>query len=285
MNTLISTLVIVTFSAFTACIPSCSRAQVPVAPVTSPILTWNQTALDTIERIKPTQHRAIRLLAYMSLAQYAALADMQDKTAMPDAVTTASARVLSDLAPARAGFVDERRRELGTGESDKGRAVAIHVLAQAHSDQFTRAFAGQAPQGTHVWRSLVNPPAPPAYPAIGGMRTFLLESGDVLRSAPPPAMDSARVQNDLAEVKRHTEAPMAESTRLAKFYDMTSGTLAAGFWNSQAVERIRTNNLSDLQAARVLETMNTAMMDAVVACHDDMLARWTQTLLAQGTQP
>ena len=187
-------------------------------------LRWNQTALDTIERIKPTQHRAIRLLAYMSLAQYAALADMQDKTAMPDAVTTASARVLSDLAPARAGFVDERRRELGTGESDKGRAVAIHVLAQAHSDQFTRAFAGQAPQGTHVWRSLVNPPAPPAYPAIGGMRTFLLESGDVLRSAPPPAMDSARVQNDLAEVKRHTEAPMAESTRLAKFYDMTSAT-------------------------------------------------------------
>lgn len=272
MKTLISNLAVAIAVAiavaFSAGVPAGAHAQ------TSPILTWNQTTLDTIERIKPTQHQAIRLLAYVSLAQYAALADTQDQAAMPDAVATASARVLADLAPTQAGFVDERRRELVTRESGKGHAVARNVLREAQSDDFTRAFAGQIPQGNHTWRSLVHPPAPPAYPAIGGMRTFLLESGHVFRSEPPPVMDGARVQNDLAEVKRHTEAPTAETTRLAKFYDMTTGTLAAGFWNSQTAERIRANKLGELQAARVLATLNTAMMDAVVACHDTKYTYW-----------
>ena len=271
MKTLLATYII----AASVLVPTtCALSASPEQPQSSPTLKWNQIAMDTIERIKPTQHQAIRLLAYVSLAQYAALADAQDKTAIPDVVATASTRVLAELAPAQAAFVEERLRQSGTRETEKGLAVARNVLTQARSDNFARPFSGQVPQEQHLWRSLANPPAPPAYPAIGAMRTFALESGSVFRLPPPPTLESARFQRDLAEIKRHAESPTAESTRLAKFYDMTTGTLAAGFWNSQAAERISANKLSELQGARILATMNTAMMDAVVACHDTKYIYW-----------
>jgi hypothetical protein len=44
----------------------------------SPTLTWNQVALEAIARAKPTQHQAARLLAHVSLAQYAATAERRD---------------------------------------------------------------------------------------------------------------------------------------------------------------------------------------------------------------
>lgn len=270
MKTLTQTFAI----AAVATLSACSHMQSPTSTQRSPVVAWNQITMDTIERVKPSQHQAIRLHAYVSLAQYAALADARDKNAMSDTVATASARVLADLAAPQAAYVQERLTQSGASESEAGRKVARYVLTQAHSDEFARQFTGQVPQGADKWRSLANPPAPPALPAIGEMRMFLIDSGNVFRSPPPPAMDSARFQADLAEVRRVTAAPTAETTRLAQFYDMTTGTLAAGFWNAQAAKRIRANGLNDLQAARVLATMNTAMMDAVAACHDTKYTYW-----------
>lgn len=271
MKTLTTHLAVAVLS---ACIPACAHTQSPTSAQPSSVVTWNQITMDTIERVKPSQHQAIRLHAYVSLAQYAALADAKDKTALGDTIATASARVLADLAAPQAAYVQERLNQSGAAETQAGRTVARYVLTQAHSDEFARKFTGQVPQGADKWRSLANPPAPPALPAIGEMRMFLIDSGKVFRAPPPPAMDSARFQADLAEVKRVTDAPTAESTRLAKFYDMTTGTLAAGFWNGEAAQRIRANNLNDLQAARVLATMNTAMLDAVAACHDTKYTYW-----------
>jgi hypothetical protein len=257
-----------------ATLSACTHMQPPTSTQPSPVVAWNQITMDTIERVKPSQHQAIRLHAYVSLAQYAALVDAKNKTAMSDTVATASARVLAELAAPQAAYVRERLNQSGANETQAGRNVARYVLTQAHSDEFARKFTGQVPQGADQWRSLANPAAPPAFPVIGEMRMFLIDSGNVFRSPPPPAMDSARFKADLAEVKRVTDAPTAETTRLARFYDMTTGTLAAGFWNVQAAGRIRANHLNDLQAARVLATMNTAMMDAVAACHDTKYTYW-----------
>jgi hypothetical protein len=165
-------------------------------------------------------------------------------------------------------------RALGARETGQGRRVAQNVLAQAHSDEFVRKAAEQAVQGAYTWRSLANPPAPPAYPALGAMRTFVLDSGSAFRSPPPPAMSSVRFLNDLAEVHHHTLAPTAETTRIAKFYGMTTGTLAAGFWNEQAAALIGQNNLAERQVARILAAMNVAIMDALIACHDTKYAYW-----------
>ncbi len=240
----------------------------------SAALMWNRIAQDVVERTKPTQHQAIRLLAYVSIAQHAALANTQQGSLHADSVATASARVITELAPSQAAYIGERLTEAGARIAEPARAVADNVLAHARRDEFARPHTGQVPQGAQVWRSLANPPAPPAYPAIGGMRTFLLESGSVFRAAPPPAPDSERFRADLADVARYTASPTAETTRLAKYYDMTTGTLAGGFWNATAAEQIRKSGMNDRQAARVFATMNMAMMDALVACHDTKYAYW-----------
>jgi hypothetical protein len=82
MHTLISTLVVT--ATFSVCVSACARAQTPAEPQASPTLTWNQIARETAERMRPTQHQAARMLAYLSLAQYAALADTRYKTLSPD---------------------------------------------------------------------------------------------------------------------------------------------------------------------------------------------------------
>jgi hypothetical protein len=85
---------------------------------------------------------------------------------------------------------------------------------------------------------------------------------------------STQFLTDLAEVRRHTLAPSVESTRLAKFYDMTTGTMVAGFWNERAAELVRRNGTGELQATTMLATMNAAMLDAIATCHDAKYAYW-----------
>jgi PAP2 superfamily len=241
---------------------------------TSATLTWNRIALEAVERAKPTQHQAARLLAQVSIAQYAAAAGASSEDAVRDAIATASARVIAELIPSQTVFVEERYRELQPRGNDNGRLAAQRVLAEANNDGFGQQWSGQAPQAAYAWRSLANPPAPPAYPRIGAMRTFFLESGSAFRSAPPPELGSARFVDALTEVRRHTQSPTQESTRMAKFYEMTTGTLAAGFWNEQATVLISKSALGEQQAAGILATVNAAIMDALVACHDTKYVYW-----------
>jgi hypothetical protein len=272
MKTLIAAISFVVATAWV----SASRAEPETAEQTwnSATLTWNRVALEAVARAKPTQHQAARLLAHLSLAQHAAVIDAGDAEAVRDAVATASMRVISDLLPSQAAFAEERHRQLGARGGDQGHRVARRVLAQANQDGFAQKWSGQVPQTENAWRSLANPTAPPAYPAIGTMRTFFLASGSALRPAPPPEVGSRRFADDLAEVRRHTQSPTEESTRIAKFYDMTTGTMAAGFWNERAGELMGSDSLDERQATTILVTVNTAMMDALVACHDAKYAYW-----------
>ncbi len=240
----------------------------------SSTLTWNGVALEAIERAKPTQHQAARLLAHVSLAQYAAAGDAGNADSSGDAIATASIQAIAALLPSQAAYVEERHRELNARADQRGSRIAQRVVANANSDGFAQTWSGQAPQAAYAWRSLAKTAAPPAYPVIGGMRTFLLESGNVLRPAAPPAVGSIRFLDDLEEVRRHTESPTGESARIAKFYDMTTGTLAAGFWNEQAATLIRRDALSEVRAATILATVNAAIMDALVACHDAKYVYW-----------
>jgi PAP2 superfamily len=274
MTTLITTLAVTAVAAFTACTPGCARAQTPASTQHSPTLTWNQITREAVERVKPTQHQAARLLAYVSMAQYAALVQGRDSAATPDTVATASMRVIADLAPTQGAFAEERFAQLGMRKTDQGHTLATSVLAQAHSDEFGRKPDAQPVQGAYMWKSLANPPAPPAYPALGAMRPFVMDAGNMFRVAPPPSMSSIKFANDMAEILHYTVAPTRESTRVAKFYDMTTGTMAAGYWNEQAEGMIRKNNVAELQAARILATMNAAIVDALIACHDSKYVYW-----------
>lgn len=273
MKTLISTLALGAIATFS----TSTQAQSPMSstPVqAASTIAWNQAARDTIERMKPTQHQAARLLAYVSLAQYAALSNARDTATSADTVATASMRVIADLAPTQAAFAEERFAQLGSQETGQGQAIAQSVLTHARSDNFIRSVATQVPQGAYVWRSLANPPAPPAYPALNVMRPFLIDSASAFRVAPPPSMSSIKFANDMAEILHYTVAPTQETKRIAQFYDMTTGAMAAGYWNEQAEALIQRHNLGELQSARILATMNAAIMDALIACHDSKYAYW-----------
>lgn len=240
----------------------------------APVLTWNRIALESVERAKPTQHEAARLFAYLSLAQHAALAGNPDSEAARAAVAGVSMRVIAGLLPSQAGFVEAHLVRWQPKDEEATARIASRLLAQAAGDGFTAKWSGQTPQGAFAWRSLAATPASPAYPAIGGMRTLIIDAGDVFRPAPPPALGSAQFAEALAEVRHHTLFPSAETSRLAKRYDMTTGTLAAGFWNEQAVALLTRERVNEHRASIVLATMNAAIMDALVACHDAKYAYW-----------
>jgi PAP2 superfamily len=272
MKALIRAFLFVTATVIASAVCADINVTSPSQPMVT--LTWNQIALESIQRSKPTQQQAFRLMAYLSLAQLVAITREQSENRPRDITAAASMRIISDLFPTQAQFVEQRYRELNPQGSGHDRGVSRRVLKQARKDGFTAPWEGQAPQAAYVWRSLANPPAPPSFPGLGSIRTFYLEKGDEFRPGMPPAIGTPKFANDLAEVRSYTQSPTSDSMRLAKFYDMTTGTLVAGFWNEKATELIRSNAIGELQSATVLAAMNTAMMDALIACHDAKYAYW-----------
>ena len=238
------------------------------------VLAWNRIALESVQRAKPTQHQAARLLAYLSLAQHAAVNSAANEEASRDAVAAVSIQVIAELLPSQAAFVDGQLRPGQLREGERALGIGYRLLEQAHNDGFAAKWTGQAPQAAFAWHSLAVPASAPAYPAIGGMRTLIIEAGNAFRPAPPPAIGSARFLEGLAEVRRYAAEPNEETRRIANFYDMTTGTLAAGYWNEQATELARRNGVGDRKATVVLATMNAAIMDALVACHEAKYVYW-----------
>ena len=238
------------------------------------VVAWNRIALESVQRAKPTQHQAARLLAYLSLAQHAAVRSAANDEASGAAVAAVSMQVIAQLLPSQAAYVEGQLRAGQQREGERALAIGYRVLEQAQGDGFATKWTGQAPQAAFAWNSLAVPAAAPAYPAIGSMRTLIIEAGSAFRPAPPPAIGSARFLEALAEVRRYAQEPTEETRRIASFYDMTTGTLAAGYWNEQATQLVRRSRVGDRQATVVLSTMNAAIMDALVACHDAKYAYW-----------
>jgi len=272
MKTLLKTMYVVLASAWVSA-PQAGSQTSPQRD-SEQVLRWNRIALEAVERAKPSQHEAVRLLAYLSLAQNLVANGGASRETIGEAMTTASMRVIAAILPGQATFVQERHRELQANESEPGIRIAERVLADAQQDGFAQAWNGSVPQASYAWRSLAQPPRPPAYPAIATMHTFFVDSGQAFRVAPPPEAGSARFVDDLAEVRHHAATPTPETIRLAKFYDMSTGTLAGGFWNERAGELIRDRGDDEQQATTILATVNGAMMDALVACHDSKYTYW-----------
>lgn len=154
---------IISFALATACVPAVSGDVNNVTPTQSSItLTWNQIALEAIQRSKPSQHQALRLMAYLSLTQLTAVAMEQSDNQPHDITAAASMRVISEIFPTQAQFVEQRYREQYPQGSSHDRGVSRRVLAHARRDGFAQPWEGQAPQAAYVWRSLANPPVPPA---------------------------------------------------------------------------------------------------------------------------
>src|SRR5687768_16139054 len=169
-------------------------------------VAWNQTARDLIvARAQTAPHIQLRILAYLTLAQYNAAVTAEDSgdrgtNASPAAaVGGASVVVLKSFFPLDGGLIDERLAEQlaatpWPGEKQKdaasgeavGRAVGTAVVAYAAAENFNVLPVPPVPVGPGFWFSTGGP----IVRALWGSRPFFLNSADQFRSAPPPAFGS-----------------------------------------------------------------------------------------------
>jgi hypothetical protein len=211
------------------------------------------------------------------------------KASVNAAAATAAYDVLSNLvstAPERAPFPGrggllstlsaEYAASLGAIDSGafKDQGVAIgHAAAKAMLDD--RADDGRFGPSQWVpdssvghWQPLINPatgqPILDPTPWVGGVRPFLIQSSSQFRSAPPPALDSARWATDFNEVKSIGRATGStrtdQQTYIARWWQSAPGLS----WNEVARQLIARNDLDAADSARLLALLNMAGADAVI---------------------
>jgi membrane-associated phospholipid phosphatase len=261
------------------------------AAVRKPLSTleWNRLARNMIEKHKPNQQAAQRGMAYLTLAQYVAAGEAEKTPPKPfttqGAIAGASQVVLSFLYPAdsaafraevelRAAALEPGRDEAFRAGVALGRAIGSKAVDLAKADRFSAPWTGTVPTGAGIWFSSATPPAPPALPMLGQVEPFHMNAGNQFRPGPPPAFQSPAFETALAEVRTIAATRTAQQDSIAKFWAMGTGTLIAGFWNSTAAELIEREKLDELDAAHALALMNTASMDALIACADAKFAYW-----------
>jgi hypothetical protein len=256
---------------------------------------WNAIAREETRTGTLNVFTGIRMLTYLSLAQYnAAVAAKQandegQHASIAAAVGGAAAALLSatPFFPSRAAFFEaeldaqqagpqwpgEAQDDFAAGEAI-GRNVAAAVLVRAASDGFTPSNVGvTVPVCAGCWFSA--PGLLPVFPRLGEMRPFLLTSGDQFRPGPPPTFGSPAFLSALAEVRQFSDTRTPEQDASAKFWALPNGYAVIPAYNYQiASELIVRFHLDELRAAHTLLLMGMAGMDAFIACHDAKYTYW-----------
>lgn len=147
-----------------------------------------------------------------------------------------------------------------------GREVAARVLAHARSDGSDQVSGDDLPTGEHAWR----PTAPryieePFDPLAGQWSTWVLPSGDAYRPPPPPALSSARFEEDMEELRMLPVRRTLDQANAARYWATDS---PSAWWELYAEEEIERRGLSGPRAARAHAIISVTMYDAFVACWD-----------------
>jgi len=253
-------------------------------------VAWNRTAQQLIaDRLVTAVHLQSRLLSYLSLAQYNAVAaaeranDRHRRASPAAAAGGASVAVLTSFFPADAAFLEAtldaqfpadghrgnaKHEDLAWGE-EIGRAVGADVVAYAAADNFNVLIPPPAPIGPGYWTSSANPPAP-SVRSLYGTRPFFLRSGEQFRPPPPPAFGSPEFLAALAEVRAISDTRTAEQVAQAQLW----APRGPAFMNEVAAELIESRGRSERRAAHILALANMAAFDAQIGCLDAKFAYW-----------
>ncbi|EOZ92111.1 Phosphoesterase, PA-phosphatase related protein [Indibacter alkaliphilus LW1] len=120
------------------------------------------------------------------------------------------------------------------------------------------------------WQNMETPQRPVGLtPLFGKVRMWHISNVEEVRSVPPPAPGSAQFEKDVNELKKYAAHMTLDQRRIANWWEDGIGSYTPpGHWNKFAKESIVKNRLNPLRSARVFAYMNTAIMDAGVACWD-----------------
>jgi membrane-associated phospholipid phosphatase len=277
-----------------------------------PAYRWNQIAMNAILAQAMAGNLALRDLALLNVAIYdATIAAWDSKDAYdrprpsdvdptlttvipnPDnpsypseyAVTAgAASTILAWLFPDNAQAIQDMAQEAVQSRllagveypSDVeaglklGQQVAEMVIERGKADGSDAAWDGTMPSDAGHWTG-----ENPIFPTAGSWKTWVLESGDQFRPAPPPAYDSEQMATEMAEVKSFERTPVTNSIALFREYG-SGGRRNHWFWNDVAHRLILSSSWADNapMAARAYALVNIAGYDSMVACWDAKYTYW-----------
>lgn len=209
-------------------------------------------------------------------------------------VAKVSKDILTMMFPLEAGFLEEKYQEhiksikqAGINVSsdiDAGILIAEEVVKLAKSRASTDGMAkAQAPKPVSdslanaaferfgwMWQNTEVPKRPVGLtPLFGQVKMWHVPSVEEVRSPPPPGIGSPQFEEDVKELKKYAAHMTIAQRRIANWWEDGIGSYTPpGHWNKFAKISIVKNKLNPLRAARVFAYMNTAIMDAGVACWD-----------------
>jgi hypothetical protein len=281
-----------------ACADATSAPTMPSRPSLSAVkfwevgssVAWNRTARELIASRAVTDAtfrdpaRLIRILTYLSVAQYngvVAAEDAKDRGnhASPAAAVAGASLVvlksffgqfqgIDQLLDARlqtqldaARWPGERHTDLSAGEAI-GRAIGAEVVAYAETDGFNQTAAPANPGGVSNWKGS-NP-----FRGLYGTRLLVLTSADQFRPPPHPAVGSAEFNAALDEVRALAAAPSPAELASMSFW----APLGGPYMNELADQMIVAQHNSEREAARVFALANMAGFDVLNACFDAKFA-------------
>ena len=242
-----------------------------------PTLSWNQTARELLAARVTGPLTPIRILAYLTVAQYNAIVAAEDASgnASPAAAAAgASAVVLKFFFPLDSALIDDKLRvqkasapwpeqplkDIAAGEAI-GRTIGAQVLTYAATDNTTLTTRPANPGGPGTWTGTNS------VRGFYDSRTFAMTSGNQFRPAPPPVFGSAVYTAALAEVRAFSDGLTAAQLTLSQDWNGRGGP----YMNSIAGEMLVNRQRSDRDAARTLALANMAGFDVLNACFDAKL--------------
>jgi membrane-associated phospholipid phosphatase len=141
--------------------------------------------------------------------------------------------------------------------------LLLSLLLCALSQQSVWSQDGAAPQHDNARHcGLIPCPRPEAQiePHAGKWKTWVLSSGNQLKTPPPP--HRAASEKEIGVLKQLAFDRDAAALDLINFWDAGSPSLR---WNEFALDRIIKNNIPNPRAPRVLSYLHVAIYDAMVS--------------------
>lgn len=259
------------------------------ADACSPVMQWNQIALDATAAAGQGALPQIRSLAIVHASMHDAVnaitgayrtylaASGVPAGASPEAAAIGAAHyAVTRLFGAQTFFETKRLESLANcslTDTDPGlavgRAAADAIITLRATDGASKANYPYTAPGAGlpgVW--VPEGPAPIVAPGWGKVTPWVLNSGSQFRPDAPPALDSGRYARDFNETKAFGSLSSTDrtdyQTQIALFWNGSPSAI----WNSVARVVVDARSLDVSSAARTFALMYIAAADASIACWD-----------------
>jgi hypothetical protein len=236
------------------------------------ITDWNLKSAELITESKLGTPPAVRVMAYVQTAAFAAVSAADAGASVDAAIAAAHRAAFGKLLPALQPSIDAAYQAALNAVPDgaaktagiaAGEAAAARVFAQRVDDAVgAESYRPHAVAGVYV------PTASPAAVQWPQRKPWLLASPAQLRPAAPPALTSETWARDFNEVKalgsRNSTWRTPEQTEIGRFWEYSLPAIYHGVVRSVALQSGR----SVADNARLFAAVAQAMDDSMIAVFD-----------------